>query len=462
MPQLSLKYLLAHQEYFSLKLDKSLEDKENVIFSGVTLDSREVEKDYIFIAATGATQNSQDGRKFVDKAKKNGAALIISKSNSKNPRISAAKLAEAFYNFPSKKLKIFGVTGTNGKSTVCSFAAQLTDNSAVIGTLGYGEPNNLKPTGFTTPEAENLSKILFEFSSQNIKNIFLEVSSHAISTHRIDGINFSGSLLTNLSQDHLDFHETLERYHQTKKNFIRDKKNKKIKNHFKAENIAYSKNKVSFDLIFKNNKNKVNTHANLLGTFNIKNILHACDLAYAVNGSKYNLEYLAEKIKILKTPAGRMQQINMPNKPLVIIDFAHTPDALKNLLEAVKLHANGQGSKLILVFGCGGNRDKDKRSQMGKIAVELADKVFVTSDNPRNEDPEEIIKDIAELHSPQQATELNLIPDRQEAIETAIRLATPDDIVIIAGKGHEKFQITGNKKIPFDDFEIAKSMLGDT
>lgn len=420
-------------------------------FNGITMDSRLVKPGYLFVAAKGATKNSADGHDFIDAALKNGATAILCEKAlqlkvptylAENARKQAAQLFELFYKSPSRRLKVYGVTGTNGKSTVCHLAAQLVPNSATIGTLGWGRIESLKPISHTTPESEELSRMLNEFANEGIKVVFMEVSSHALATHRVDGICFEGTLLTNLSQDHLDFHNDLSDYYNTKKKLFE----KPASIHFLPKNCPWLQVVDGKVTTWESTALELSSSL-LLGSFNQDNLRCAAALAHHAGET---LESIQKKIPKLTLPEGRLQLVSSA-VPRVVVDFAHTPDALASALKALRPTTQG---KLWVVFGCGGNRDTSKRAQMGTAAEALADRVIITDDNPRHENPHDIHKAILK-GSPH----ASVIADRRLAIIHAIEHAQENDTVLIAGKGHEKTQIRENSTLPFDDVKIAKEAL---
>ena len=448
----------------------------------ITLDSRKIKVGDIFVAAKGATADSLDGHGFIGQAVQNGASKVILEDSAwiprsaektafelvPNSRTYIAHKAEELAGCPSKKLRVFGITGTNGKSTVAHLAAQMC-GGFIIGTLGYGDPNNLHPTSHTTPEAEDLSRLLAIFAKDGIETVFMEVSSHAISTHRIDGIHFSGVALTNLGQDHLDFHKSLGAYHRVKTDWVAKHPNAHV-NAIQISRVDQKEGKTFFDLAIQGEI--YSTSTKLIGQHNLENIETAAALALMA-GMKP--DKIASTIPHLTAPRGRMEHIH--SHPHTFVDYAHTPDALRAALKALRPHISG---RLIVVFGCGGDRDKEKRPLMGAVAANLADVVIVTDDNPRTEDAAEIRREVLSFHPPglnagagvqkrsdgfppQPGPDLDpgrerpiSIADRRQAIHHAIKIATPSDVILIAGKGHEDYQIIGTKKYPFDDAEVAR------
>ncbi len=380
--------------------------------------------------------------------------------------------ASAFYHHPSQYLKIHAVTGTNGKTSCSQFIAQalmlLGEKCAVIGTLGMGLWPNLKTIPNTTPDAITLQKFLAKCVAEGVQHISMEASSIAIDQNRLQGCYLDTAIFTNLTQDHLDYHGSMEAYGAAKQKLFTfpglkyaivnadDEFGKKLITSAlagAAKFESFSKSMVlSEAYTFSGIRTEIQTpqgqgelKSSLLGQFNLENLLAILTWMLAQN---IPFEKALAILSQLKNPRGRMEVIRIPNKPLVVIDYAHTPDALEKALKALRTHCEG---KLWCVFGCGGNRDKAKRPLMGKIALALADEVVLTSDNPRDEDPAAIIHDIA-------ANSALKIPDRAAAIEYAMTHAAPKDIVLIAGKGHETYQEIQGKKYPFEDKTIVQRL----
>ncbi len=453
----------------------------------ITLDSRKAGPGVIFVASKGATPGSKDGHDFVTQAISNGCTgLILERTDldipthipvwlAKNSRIAAAILAEKAAGYPSKKLNLCGVTGTNGKTTVTFLLASIVSaygrKAGVLGTLGAGPLDNLQYFGFTTPEAENLSAYLADMHAQGFEQVAIEVSSHALATHRVDGLVFKAAAFTNLSQDHLDFHGDLESYLKAKTRLFTELLPKDgvailpetrlachslgegrplltwgytPKADIEASEIQPNDQGINFKLRIKNQTADIKSP--LFGRFNIDNMLCAAGLAYATG---IPIKAIAAGLTHAVIPKGRLERISF-QKPAVFVDFAHTPDALKQTLQTLREICEG---RLILVFGCGGDRDRSKRPQMTQIAANHADLVYITLDNPRHEDPQQIIADMAPL------PDMRVILDRKQAIEEAILKANPSDIILIAGKGHETTQQIGDVYRPFDDAQIAHEIL---
>jgi len=467
--------------------------------TSITLDSRRVHQHSVFVASKGATSSSRDGHAFIKQAQERNALCILVEDKDKipfsplvpfilvkNARAQAAKLIEELNGNPSRHLDICAITGTNGKTTVSFLTAHIMKSmgkkSAVIGTLGFGEIERLKYFGMTTPEAEDLSSCLKDFMQEKYQHVTMEVSSHALALHRVDGILFKAAAFTNLSVDHLDFHGDLKQYKEAKNRLFKTllpstspailPENHELvdflknKNHLVitwgyfptadiyASQIKETKNGIRFCLNLQGQQKII--QSNLFGAYNIDNMLCAAGLSF-VSGA--DIQSIANGLSNAHAPPGRMQRVTLNKEtalPLVFIDFAHTPDALKKVLNTLKAITHG---KLIVVFGCGGNRDKSKRPEMGLIASKIADVVYITSDNPRHEEPlaimNEILKGVYSTHQ----RKCHLIENRKEAIYQAIQSAHPHDVILIAGKGHESTQQIGDHYFPFQDNSIAESAL---
>lgn len=456
------------------------------------IDSRKVDSTSIFCAYPG---NQTDGRDFIHQAISHGVKCIIkdgefslSQDNNyviDNLRDYVGILASYKYGNPSSKLKTIGVTGTNGKTSISQWFNQIYTHigykSSVVGTLGAGIYPQITSHAATTPDPITLQQLLDEFYRAHVYLVAIEVSSHALDQGRVNGVHFETAIFTNLTQDHLDYHLTLESYYNAKrklfywqglKNVIintDDSYGMKLCNEIKsvdfqgniltygissgdlvAKDISITLLGTSFTLRYQDEEALV--EAKVIGKFNIYNMLAVA--AYLILDG-YSIKQIAQYIGYIKPVSGRMDAIFIDNKPLVIIDFAHTPDALKNVLQT--LGDIKQKGKLYCVFGCGGNRDALKRPIMGDIAVTHADCVVITSDNPRYEKPLEIIQQI--VGNTKNTKNIILIEDRKTAIETAINMANPIDTVLIAGKGHEEYQDINGVKSYFSDFKVAKEIL---
>lgn len=370
-----------------------------------------------------------------------------------------------FYGNPSKKLKIVGVTGTNGKTTTATLlykvATELGYKAGLIGTVENiiaGEKIKHSETApQTTPDPIRLNKLLKEMADRGCEYVFMEVSSHAMDQRRVAGVNFSGGIFTNLTHDHLDYHKNFENYFTAKKKFFQvlpknafalsnadDAYGEKILEGIKAKKYIYGfKTKADFNELLQ---------SKLIGEFNMYNILAIYGASVLLGFDK---EKVKEIIKNLKPVAGRFENIEGKNGVIGIVDYAHTPDALEKVLLAIQGFRK-EGSKIILVFGCGGDRDPSKRSKMGKIGATLSDIAIFTSDNPRSEDADKIITEMISDLSPDDLKKVIPMADRHQAIADAVKLAKKGNIILLAGKGHETYQEIKGVKYPFDDMEELK------
>lgn len=466
--------------------------------SGLTLNSNDVAENSVFIALKGANHH---GLNYAKSAIEKGAiAILFDKEDAKladeilansdvlkigveNLARNLGDIAARFYGESSQKMNVIGITGTNGKTSCSQFLAQVLENSAVIGTIGWGKIGQLKQTLNTTPDALAVQKMLAKLKNDGCENVAMEVSSHGLAQGRVNGVQFKGAIFTNFSRDHLDYHKTLEAYLETKLKLfdapnlefavinLDDEMSDKIiaavpesveiigvttKNKIaprgetlSAENIDLNLSGIEFNALWQNQKQAC--HVPLIGKFNLENVL--CVLATMLKLS-IDLNDAAKRLKNVKPVAGRMEKFGGENnQPLVIVDYAHTPDALEKVLDSLRAHTTG---KLNLVFGCGGNRDKGKRAQMGRVAEEFADYVIITDDNPRFEASEDIIQDILSGFFNNEA---KVIYDRKMAIHRAIEHAAAQDCVLIAGKGHEDYQEINGEKFPFSDAQCVREAL---
>ncbi len=469
-------------------LIRMLKKKE---FKGITCNSRDVGKGYIFIALKGS---SYDGNKFIDEAVSRGAKAVVFASDKlkgrsrgvywvkvADARLSAARLASEFYGNPSGKIKVVGVTGTNGKTTVTylleSILREAGVKCGVIGTINYRFNNNVFPAGNTTPGALDLQSFMQRLIKGGNSFLAMEVSSHALEQERVGSINFHSAIFTNLTQDHLDYHKTMRNYFLAKlklfKNLPRgaiavlnrdDKYYPLIKKSTKARIISYGFNPASmvravnieyglqgthFDILFCGRAIKVST--SLIGRHNIYNILAASAWAY---GARIGIKHIARAVNNFQAVPGRLERIPLRKRVFfVFVDYAHTEDALNNVLNSLRAL---NPRRIITVFGCGGERDKKKRPRMGRVATELSDFSIITNDNPRGESPERIVRDI---RSGIRNKRFTVMLDRAKAIKKAILMAGKGDIVLVAGKGHEDYQLFKNRKKYFSDREAVRSCL---
>ncbi len=477
----------------SLKLDKTIEIK------GVALDSRKVKAGFVFIAVAGAIEH---GLLYLHQAIENGASAVIYEPQGSEPysleQLSICHLAVAdlslklgcianrFYQAPSKNLDVIGVTGTNGKTSCSQFLLQLLPDCSVIGTLGWGQKKALKQTLNTTPDAVAVQRMLAEFVSMKKKTVVMEVSSHGLQQGRVNEVSFKGAVFTNLSRDHLDYHGSMEDYLQAKLILFKQPElqfvvvnaddvnsemflavtHEKVKRwtfsttgnesrllgntateNVIADDITYSLNGIKFVACWRNERVWVQTR--IVGDFNLENILAVMTVMLAQG---YSLNEVAIKVSELVPISGRMERFGGNGKPVVFIDYAHTPDALEKVLQGLRRYCQHD---LRVVFGCGGNRDKGKRAQMGAIAENFADQVIITNDNPRLESPIQIINDIVAGCT----NEIEIIQNRELAIQTAIRNADNNDCVVIAGKGHEEYQEVNGVRQAFSDQAVVRRTL---
>ena len=456
----------------------------DVDIKNICADSRKVTPGDLFVAINGVAVN---GHKFIGIAIENGAKVVFCEQcpTEINPEVTyvlvddttdcLGKLASAYYDYPSEKLIIIGVTGTNGKTTIATLLYELYKELGykvgLLSTVCNYINGRAIPSTHTTPDALSLQKLLAEMAEERCYYVFMEVSSHSVDQKRISGINFDGAVFTNITRDHLDYHKTFNNYIKAKQEFFTnlpihafaltnadDKNGKIITQNSQANVYSYSlethanfKAKVleeSMDGMLLNIDNK-ELYVRLIGHFNAYNIL-------AVYGVTKILRTPTEDVLValsnLKPVNGRFECYRLKNGACAVIDYAHTPDALENVLNTVK-EINKTG-KTICVVGCGGNRDKGKRPMMAKIAVKLSDEVFFTADNPRDEEVKDIINDMLAGLSEDEQMNVTCIEDRKEAILEACNVAEKGDVVLIAGKGHETYQEIKGVKHHFDDKEI--------
>ncbi len=463
----------------------------NLKFTSITADSRKVQAGALFLAYPGV---HSDGRNYIEQAIQAGATAVAweSRDFAWNPAFQIAnvgveglkdqvgEIAAEYYGQPSQKLSVIGVTGTNGKTSVSQWIAQaltfIGQKTAVIGTIGNGFVDAQNEASNTTPDAILLQNILADFATQDARAVVMEVSSHGLHQGRVNGVKFDVAVLTNLSRDHLDYHETMEAYAAAKELLFTwpglaisvinadDAFGQRVAAKLKAQNkslLTYGVNQghvraIDLQLHQHGLTMQVTTpqgdaivNAAVLGRFNAYNVLAVLATLLAL---KVSLQDAVTAVAKLKPVAGRMQQFGGEGKPLVIVDYAHTPDALEKVLATLREQAQG---KLICVFGCGGDRDAGKRPMMGCVAAKLADRVIVTSDNPRSEDPARIIAQVVSGIDGAYLAE----SDRATAIKQAVQSAQSSDIVLVAGKGHEDYQEIGGVKTPFSDAAVALAAL---
>jgi len=480
------------------------------LITDLTLDSRTAKCGELFFAFQGF---KVDGRKYIADAIRKGVAAILCENDNNSTEYSAdttcnipifhvsnlrkiiGLIAAKFYNYPARAMTIIGVTGTNGKTSCTHLIAKLSQDlgqpTGVIGTLGAGFPDHLSPLKNTTPDAITLQQHLATLRDQGASAVAMEVSSHALEQGRIQGIDFNIGVFTNLTRDHLDYHGDMENYGAVKKLLflqpslqtvainLDDEFGLKILNAINPSVNIYGYG-TEYDKIIKTKQSQNSHHfigasevkiditgikanittpwgsgilkSNLLGRFNLSNLLAVISVLGSMG---FTLSDMLEKIALLQPLAGRMESFGGgEKKPLVVVDYAHTPDALEQVLRALREHCL---ERLWCVFGCGGDRDRGKRPLMGQIAERYSDNVIVTSDNPRTENPQQIIDEIITgLLCP---WAIAIEPDRRAAIAQALDCAQAGDIVLIAGRGQEQYQIIGDERIPFSDVAVVKTLL---
>ena len=456
----------------------------------IEFDSRQIEVNDIFVAISGTIT---DGHNFIEKAIKDGATAIICEVlpdnlqdgityiEVANSNQAMAYMGANFYGHPSENLKLVGVTGTNGKTTVSSLLYQLFKKAGykvgLLSTVKIMVDNATYKATHTTPDSLTINRYLQLMNDEGVEFCFMEVSSHGIHQSRTEGLKFEGGIFTNLSHDHLDYHDTFAEYRDVKKRFfdqlpkdafaltnIDDKNGLVMFQNTAAKKYTYAlKNYADYraqilenefsGLLLKLNESELWTR--LIGSFNAYNILAIYGTAELLGLDKVEILKL---ISELENVAGRFQYFMSEGKITAIVDYAHTPDALKNVLQTIN-DIRTKNEELITVVGCGGNRDKTKRPKMAHIASALSTKVILTSDNPRNEVPETIIEEMEKGVEPQNFKKTLSITDRKQAIKTACQMAGPNDIILIAGKGHETYQEIKGERFDFDDYKIVQDYL---
>ena len=457
----------------------------DISVAGIQFDSRRVQADDLFIAVKGTLA---DGHDFLRQALQNGAVAVICQRMPEElaPGITyilvedssyaLGFVAHLFYDRPSDKVKLIGVTGTNGKTTVATLLYQLFRGlgffCGMISTVQNKIGDRSLPATHTTPDSLALNRLLAEMVEEGCDYCFMEVSSHAIVQHRIAGLSFSGGVFTNISHDHLDFHGTFDHYIKAKKAFFDQLPRSafalvniddKVGPVMLQNTIAYKKTYGLKKLADYNARiveshfsgmllaiNKEEVWVKLVGQFNAQNVLAVYSTAMLLEQDNKKVLTVLSR---LTGAEGRFETLISPDGKVAIVDYAHTPDALENVLRTIN-QLRRDGAQIITVVGCGGDRDKSKRSSMAAVAVELSDKVILTSDNPRSEDPMDILRDMESGISPQQRRKSFTISDRREAIRAACHLAQSGDIVLVAGKGHETYQEIAGVRHPFDDKEV--------
>ncbi len=457
---------------------------------GVTCDSRLVQSGALFVAVPGTRA---DGGAYVDEAIRRGAVAIVAEKPVPNcpvpvfvvrgAREALSDLAVRFYGDPSSKLNAVGVTGTNGKTTTTYLLRSIFEAAGekvgVLGTIGHSIGSRTLPSDNTTPGADTLQKYFAEMVQAGCKSAAMEVSSHALDQDRVRGVRFAAGIFTNLTRDHLDYHPTMEHYRDAKGKLFEllprrgvaalnadDPASEVYAALTHAHVVTYGLqaraeisakvelstfNGTRLRLRLGTEELVVNTR--LIGTHNVYNLLGAAACTWAMG---YDLDPIKAGIENLAAVPGRLEPVDAGQDFAVLVDYAHTDDALRNVLRCLRPLARG---RLIVVFGCGGDRDRGKRPKMGRVVAELADQAVLTSDNPRSENPMAILSEIAAGVSDK--SKYLIEPDRRGAVKLALTLARKDDLVLIAGKGHENYQILGDRRIGFDDRLVAREILGE-
>lgn len=472
------------------------------IVCGVAEDSRRVEPGQIFVATRGV---KSDSHLFISDAVEAGAVAVVTEQHVsaypgvaivqvKDSRDALGRLAHAAYGNPSEDMLVLGVTGTNGKTTTTYLLEAILTaagyNVGVLGTIEYRYAGQRVEALNTTPSSSHLARMFSEMKQAGVNAVAMEISSHAADQRRISGIALDGCILTNVTQDHLDYHGTMESYTQAKLQIFTDFLQRPSKKRnaedriaavniddprvqavvngipgrvltfgidspadFEAQNIKFSADSTSFRL--KLGESLVDLKSHLVGKYNVLNVLGAVSVAHGVGVA---LDAIRDGLVSIDVVPGRLETIREGQDFLVLVDYAHTPDALERVLQNARHMTQ---NRLVVVFGCGGDRDPGKRPLMGKVAGDLADIIVVTSDNPRTEDPVKIVEDVMHGVENSAATQktVNVLPDRRAAIGYAINAAEAGDVVVIAGKGHEDYQILGMEKHHFDDREEARNFL---
>ncbi len=470
---------------------RSVLGSTSVEVNDIQIDSRRVKQGTAFIAVKGS---ATDGHQFIDKAIENGAVAIVYEQipasvkegivyvEVQSSAAAAALMANNFYDRPSEKVKLVGVTGTNGKTTIATLLYKLFTRlgykCGLLSTVENQIGDKVVPATHTTPDAISLNALLKLMADEGCSHVFMETSSHALHQHRVTGLQYAGGIFSNITHDHLDYHKTFDEYIRVKKSFFDslpssgfaisnadDKRGTVMLQNTNAKKYYYSlKTVADFKGKILDNSlsglmmivNEVEVHFRLIGEFNAYNLLAVYGAAICLGEDKQEvLTALSE----LTGAEGRFDyQVSAKEKVIAIVDYAHTPDALLNVLATIKKLKKGF-EQVITVVGCGGDRDRTKRPVMATVACEHSDKVIFTSDNPRGEDPAQIIKDMEEGLAVAYKRKYISIVDRKEAIKTAISLAKAEDIVLIAGKGHEKYQEIKGVRNHFDDKEVVRDFF---
>ena len=459
--------------------------------TGIAYDSRGVSRGQVFVALKGLRA---DGTTYAQQAIERGAAAVVSEQEApggvrvpwtvvEDARLALAVLSTTFYRDPSSEMQVVGITGTNGKTTTAYLVASIFEATrtrcGILGTVGYRIGDEIREATRTTPEAPDVQALLREMVDRGCGACAMEVSSHALALRRVDGTTFAAGVFTNLTRDHLDFHADMDGYFRAKRRLfemlprdapsllnVDDPRGAALVD-VGGRPVTYAISRpadvtpgpLSFSLAglefdVRTPRGAVRVRSKLVGRPNVYNILAAVSTATVLD---LPFDAIEKGIGALEGVPGRFQVVSgAKDEVTVVVDYAHTDDALKNLLETARPLARG---RLITVFGCGGDRDRTKRPLMGAVAERLSDLVVVTSDNPRSEDPARIIEEVRRGISKDGAQRVLAIVDRREAIGKAVALAKPRDVVLVAGKGHEKYQVIGARTLPFDDVAVAREAL---
>ena len=469
---------------------KQVHGSTGIAVTDIQIDSRKVQAGSVFVAIRGA---QSDGHEFIDKAISLGATGVVCEEmptaftegvtylQAANTQEAVAYMAHNFYGNTSEKIKLVGVTGTNGKTTIATVLfklfTQLGYKCGLVSTVQNQIGNKVIAATHTTPDAVSLNALLKQMADEGCTHVFMESSSHAIHQQRITGLHFTGGIFSNITHDHLDYHKTFEEYIRVKKRFFDqlpasafaisnadDKRGEVMLQNTHAKKYFYSlKTSAAFKgkilenvltgLVMTVNDKEV--HFRLIGEFNAYNLLAVYGAAICLGEDG---ETVLTALSLLTGAEGRFDYIMSGGLIIGIVDYAHTPDALENVLMTIKKLRKGH-EQIITVVGCGGDRDKTKRPIMAQAACDLSDKVILTSDNPRSEDPAEILKDMEHGLTSAAKRKYISIGDRKEAIKTAVSFANREDIILVAGKGHEKYQDIKGVKYPFDDKEVLREMF---
>ncbi|GLR15771.1 UDP-N-acetylmuramoyl-L-alanyl-D-glutamate--2,6-diaminopimelate ligase [Portibacter lacus] len=479
-------------EILTVGLPFEIKGSDEIEISGITLDSRKAVDGFLFAAIQGFTL---DGHQFIEKAIESGAVAVLCEKwpdridekvtyiKVEDSSEMTGRLASAYYDYPSNGFELVGITGTNGKTTVATILYRLfTKLGYKVGLVSTVEniiAGKTIPAQLTTPDSVALNELMWKMNEEGCEYVFMEVSSHAVDQNRIAGLNFRGGVFTNISHDHLDYHKTFKAYISAKKKFFDELKpeafaltnsddrngevmiqnTKANKRRYSLRKIADYKSKIMESSVegLQLEMNNIDVHLKLVGQFNAYNATAVFGVAMELDQDRFKVLQI---LSSLQSAEGRFDLIKGEKADVfAIVDYAHTPDALEKVLDTIQ-KLKGATTQIITVVGCGGNRDKSKRPKMAKIASEKSDRLILTSDNPRNEDPEDIIDDMVPGIPQHKTQKMIRISERRSAIIAGLSMAQAGDIVLIAGKGHEKYQEIKGERFPFDDKEIVREFLG--